>query len=43
MEISPMIHDAVQALLAADARLESGPTVKDLSRLPRVVQARRWG
>ncbi len=43
LEISPMIHDAVQALLAADARLESGPTVKDLSRLPRVVQARRRG
>jgi release factor glutamine methyltransferase len=43
LEISPMIHDAVQALLAADARLESGPTVKDLARLPRVVQARRRG
>jgi release factor glutamine methyltransferase len=43
LEISPMIYGAVQALLAADARLESGPTVKDLSRLPRVVQARRRG
>ena len=41
LEISPMIHDAVEALLRADGRLEPGPTVKDLSRLPRVVQARR--
>lgn len=41
MEISPMIHDAVQSLLAADARFEPGPTIKDLARLPRVVQARR--
>jgi release factor glutamine methyltransferase len=41
VEISPMIHDAVQALLAADARFAPGPTIKDLARLPRVVQARR--
>ncbi len=41
MEISPMIHDDVQALLAADDRLEPLPTIKDLARLPRVVQARR--
>lgn len=41
MEISPMIHDDVQALLAADDRFEPLPTVKDLARLPRVVQARR--
>ena len=43
LEISPMIHDAVQALLAGDTRLEPGPTVTDLSRLPRVVQARKRG
>ena len=41
MEISPMIHDAVRALLEADGRFELGPTIKDLARLPRVVQARR--
>jgi release factor glutamine methyltransferase len=41
MEISPMIHVAVQALLAATPGLEPGPTVKDLARLPRVVQAKR--
>ena len=41
IEIGPAIHDAVCALLAADARFELGPTIKDLARLPRVVQARR--
>jgi release factor glutamine methyltransferase len=41
VEISPMIHDAVKALVAREPRLELGPTVKDLARLPRVVQARR--
>ena len=41
MEISPMIHDAVRSLLEADDRFELGPTVKDLARLPRVVQAMR--
>ena len=39
IEISPMIHGAVQALLAAVPGLQPGPTVKDLARLPRVVQA----
>ena len=39
IEISPMIHSAVQALLAAAPSLQPGPTVKDLARLPRVVQA----
>ena len=34
-----MIHDAVGRLLAAEPRLVPGPTVKDLARLPRVVQA----
>ena len=41
MEISPMIHDAVRTLLEADGRFELGPTIKDLARLPRVVQARK--
>ena len=41
MEISPTIHDAVLALLKSDGRFEPGPTIKDLARLPRVVQARR--
>ena len=41
VEISPMIHEAVLALVTAEPRLEPGPTVKDLARLPRVVQARR--
>ena len=41
MEISPMIHDAVRTLLESDGRFELGPTIKDLARLPRVVQARK--
>jgi release factor glutamine methyltransferase len=41
IEISPMIHGAVQALLAAAPGLQPGPTVKDLARLPRVVQVRK--
>lgn len=41
IEIGPAIHDAVCALLSADARFELGPTIKDLARLPRVVQAKR--
>ena len=41
IEISPMVHDAVRALLEADGRFQLGPTVKDLARLPRVVQAVR--
>jgi release factor glutamine methyltransferase len=41
IEISPMIHAVVQTLLAAAPGLQPGPTVKDLARLPRVVQARR--
>ncbi len=41
MEIGPAIHDAVRTLLEADARFELGATVKDLARLPRVVQATR--
>ncbi|MGO9113453.1 MAG: peptide chain release factor N(5)-glutamine methyltransferase [Thermoguttaceae bacterium] len=41
IEISPMVHSAVQALLAAAPGLQPGPTVKDLARLPRVVQAKK--
>jgi release factor glutamine methyltransferase len=41
VEINPALHDVVQSLIEADARLQLGPTVKDLARLPRVVQARR--
>ncbi len=41
MEINPALHDAVHALIQADGRLEPGPTIKDLARLPRVVQAKR--
>jgi release factor glutamine methyltransferase len=43
LEISPAIHDAARALLAAEDRLEPGPTIKDLARLPRVIQAARRG
>ncbi len=41
LEISPMLQQRVESLLAAEERLELGPTVKDLAGLPRVVQARR--
>ena len=40
LEISPAIHDAVRSLLEADGRFEVCPTIKDLARLPRVIQAR---
>lgn len=41
MEIGPAIHDAVCSLLNADGRFELCPTIKDLARLPRVVQAKK--
>ncbi len=41
MEISPQLAPAVRELLAADARYELGPVIKDLAGLPRVVQARK--
>ena len=41
IEVSPMVHDAVLSLLRRDDRFELGPTIKDLARLPRVVQAAR--
>ena len=40
-EISPQIEEAVRELVADDGRFELGPTVKDLSNLGRVIQARR--
>jgi release factor glutamine methyltransferase len=41
LEISPMLQQRVEALIAADARWELGSTAKDLAALARVVQARR--
>jgi release factor glutamine methyltransferase len=41
MEISPMIHNDVCELLAADARFAPATTIKDLAGLARVVSARR--
>ncbi len=41
MEIGPAIHDAVCELIGADGRFELGQTIKDLARLPRVVQAKK--
>lgn len=39
VEVSPMIHDRVLALLHSDGRFQPGPTLQDAARLPRVVQA----
>jgi release factor glutamine methyltransferase len=41
MEISPMIHNRVLALFSSESRFEPAITIKDLARLPRVVQARK--
>jgi release factor glutamine methyltransferase len=41
LEISPMLQQPVEQLVAADPRWELGPTLKDLAGLPRVVQATR--
>jgi release factor glutamine methyltransferase len=41
IEISPMIEAETRQLIEADARLQIGPTIKDLAGLARVVQARR--
>jgi release factor glutamine methyltransferase len=41
MEVSPTTHDAVLALLSTDDRFEAASTVRDINRLPRVVQAKR--
>lgn len=41
LEISPMLQQRVESLLAADSRWKLLPTIKDLAHLARVVQARR--
>ena len=41
LEISPMIHEAVLTLLRSSEAFTPGATIKDLARLPRVVQARK--
>lgn len=41
LEISPMLQQRVEAIVASDPRWQLGATVKDLAGLPRVVQARR--
>ena len=41
MEVSPMVHDAVCDVIRSEGRFELGATIKDLARLPRVVQAKR--
>ncbi|MEN6405341.1 MAG: peptide chain release factor N(5)-glutamine methyltransferase [Thermoguttaceae bacterium] len=41
LEISPTIHAAVRTLLESDARWSLGPTIEDLARQPRVIQAER--
>lgn len=41
MEISPMIHGAVEKLLAAESRFLPPQTIKDLARLPRVLQGKK--
>jgi release factor glutamine methyltransferase len=41
IEISPMIEAAAVGLLAAQPTLELAPTIKDLSGLPRIIQARK--
>lgn len=40
-EISPMICQRVCELVEADGRFRLGPVVRDLARLPRVIQAQR--
>ncbi|HEV3137992.1 MAG TPA: peptide chain release factor N(5)-glutamine methyltransferase [Pirellulales bacterium] len=41
LEISPMLQQRVESLIASDERLQLGPTIKDLAGLARVVQATR--
>ncbi len=41
LEVSLTVHDAVRSLLETDDRFEPGPTIKDLARIPRLVQAVR--
>jgi release factor glutamine methyltransferase len=41
VEISPTIHEAAVAILAAERRLEPASTLRDLARRPRVLVAKR--
>ena len=41
VEISPTIHEAAAAILAAEPRLAAATTLRDLARLPRVLVAKR--
>jgi release factor glutamine methyltransferase len=41
LEISPLIHDRVLALVRSESQLELAPTIKDLARRARVIQARK--
>jgi release factor glutamine methyltransferase len=41
LEISPMIESEVHQQIARDGRFDEAATIKDLSRSPRVVRARR--
>jgi release factor glutamine methyltransferase len=41
LEISPVLQQRVESLLAADGRLEVGKTLNDLAGMARVAQARR--
>jgi release factor glutamine methyltransferase len=41
LEISPMLEERVQGLVARDGRFEPAAIIKDPAGLPRVVQARR--
>jgi release factor glutamine methyltransferase len=41
LEIGPATDEPVRRLLQSDGRFDLGPTIKDLARLPRVVQAVR--
>jgi len=39
MEINPMLHEQIVELFEARPELHTGPTIRDLARLPRVVEA----
>jgi release factor glutamine methyltransferase len=41
IEISPMIEENVRKVVEADGRFELLPTIKDLARQPRVIQAKK--
>ncbi|MGD0382145.1 MAG: peptide chain release factor N(5)-glutamine methyltransferase [Thermoguttaceae bacterium] len=41
VEISPMIHERALALFSAEPCFEPAATIKDLARLPRVIQVRK--